>query len=69
MANFLDRDQYFATGLSRQVFAELFDLRTFTADDDARSRGIDDDLEPCRSTFDIDVRNAAAAETLLKLAF
>src|SRR5215203_4437540 len=62
MTNFLDRDQYFAARLSRQVLTKLFDLRTFAADDDARSRGIDDDLEPRRCTFDIDVRNAAAAE-------
>ena len=68
MADLLDRDQHFAAGLSRKVLAKLFDLGAFAADDDARTRSVDDDLKTGRCTLDIDVRNTAAAKPSLQLA-
>ena len=58
---------------SRPVFRErssskLFDLGTLAADDDAGSRGVDDDLQTVGRTLDVDVRNSAAGETLFQIA-
>src|SRR3982751_2754814 len=36
----LNRDKHFASGLSGQVLAKLFDLRTFSPNDDPRSGGV-----------------------------
>src|SRR5919205_812692 len=48
---------------------DLVDLRALAADDDSRSRGVDDDLQAIRGPFDIDVRHARARKALLEIAF
>src|SRR6185503_8916919 len=40
---FLNRYQHFASGFRRQIALQFVDLSTLTTDDDAGSRGVDDD--------------------------
>src|SRR5204862_7579954 len=42
LVDLLDRNQHFASGLHREIALELVDLRALAADDDSRSRGVDD---------------------------
>src|SRR5205823_10444592 len=45
LVNLLNRDEHFTTGARRNVRLELVDFRTLTANDDARTRSVDDDLQ------------------------
>src|ERR1044072_7199545 len=69
LVDLLDRNEYFASGLHREIALELVDLRALATDDDAGSRGVDDDLETVSGAFDIDVRDAGAGEALLQITF
>src|SRR5262249_44011174 len=66
--NLLDRDQHFAAGARRDVALEFVNLRSLATDNDARSRGVDDDLQTIGGPLDIDVRNAGAGKTLFQIA-
>ena len=65
----LDRNQHFASGLHREIAFEFVDLRALAADDDSRSRGVDDDLQTIGGALDIDVRDAGAGKALFQIAF
>src|SRR5438067_12579148 len=67
LVNLLNRNQDFAAGAGRDVALELVDLRTLTANDDARARSVDDDLQAIGRTFDVDVRHAGAGKTPLQI--
>src|SRR5687768_13113208 len=69
LVDLLDRNEHFTSGLHREIALEFVDLSALASDDDSRSRGIDDDLQTVRGSFDIDVRNAGARETLFQISF
>ena len=66
--NLLNRNQNFASRTRSDVAFELVDLCAFAADDDARSRRVDDDLQAIRRALDVNVRHASAGEAPFQLA-
>src|SRR2546421_6489749 len=68
LVNLLNRNQDLAPGSRSNVAFELIDLGSLAADDDARPRRVDDDLQAIGRALDVDVRNARAGETFLQLA-
>src|SRR6266446_549375 len=66
--NLLNRHQHFAASARRDVPLQLIDLGALATDDDARPRGVDDDLQTIGGTLDVDMRDARAREALLQFA-
>src|SRR5260370_17347191 len=67
--NFLDGNQDFAAGARRDITFQLIDFGSLAADDDARSRRIDDDLQTIRPSLDVPFPNPAPPKPTLHLAF
>src|SRR4030095_16949817 len=68
LMNLLNRNQDFPARTRRDVTFQLIDLRPLAPNDDARTRGIDNDLQAVGGPFDINVRDASAGKTLLQIA-
>jgi hypothetical protein len=49
-------------------FLQLVDLRALAADDDARPRGVDVDLQLVGRALDLDLRHARVREALLEVS-
>src|SRR6202166_4040892 len=64
---FLDVDMHFALGALFHVLLELVDLRAFTADDNARSRGVNTHHQLIGGTLDINGADARALQLLFQL--
>src|SRR5207237_7990551 len=66
--NLLNRHQHFAASARRDVPLQLIDLGALATDDDARPRGVDDDLQTIGGPLDVDMRDARAREARLQFA-
>ena len=64
--NLLNVDVDLASCSVFDLLLELVDLSPFAADDDARTRGVDDDLQLVSRALDVNVRNARASEPTLQ---
>src|SRR4029434_9023472 len=62
-----DVDEHLATRRLLQLLPELVDLRPLAADDDARARGVDVDLQLVRRALDFDPRHTGVHEPLLEV--
>src|SRR5262245_30028852 len=67
LVNLLDRNQHFTAGLRRKIALELIDLRAFPANDDSRTRRVNNDLQPIGSTLNVDMRHAGAGEPTFQI--
>src|SRR5438552_1249634 len=65
----MNPNQHFTAGARRNVALQLVNLRSLPPDNDARARGVDDDLQAIGRALYIDVRDSGAGETLLEIAF
>ena len=68
LLNLEDVDEHLAARVLRQFLAQLVDFRALAADDDARTRGVDVDLELVGRPLDVDARDAGVGEPLLQLS-
>src|SRR4051812_5085829 len=62
LLDLLDVDEDLAVGLLLDLLLELVDFRPLAADDDARARGVDVDLELVRGALDFNLRHAGMLE-------
>src|SRR6202008_1250328 len=62
-----DVDEHIAVGALLQLNLELLDLGALAADDDARTRGADDDPQLVARTLDLDRANAGGLQLVLEL--
>jgi hypothetical protein len=67
--HFLDVDIDIPLGALLDLLLQLVDLRAFAADDDARTRGADDDAQLVARTLDFDGADAGRLQLLFSSAF
>src|SRR5437867_6128659 len=69
LMDLLNVDVDLAPGSVFDLLLELVDLSPFAADDNARTRGVDDNLQLVSRALDVDVRNARSSEPALQFFF
>src|SRR5262249_32195723 len=68
LLKFANVDQDLAAGAPDELLLQLVDLGAFPPDEDAGTRGVDDDSQPVRRAVNLDLRNARAGEAGLQLS-
>ena len=67
LLDLLDVDEDLAVGPLLDLLLQLVDFLSLAADDDARARGVDVDLQVARGALDLDHRDAGVLEALLQV--
>ena len=67
LVHFRDVDEDIAVGALLQLDLQLVDLSALAADDDARTRGLDDDAQLVAGTLDFDRAHARRLQLFLEL--